>query len=256
MALTARITHLTNLINQITMTLTTPIYLAAVMRHERFAHTDLSSLRAYVSGGCALDEDLRTKFREYLPNGDVYNCYGSSELFAAVTFNCPPKPHSVGMLCNGMDAKLVDISGNRCGIGEIGEICLKMPLMFEKYLGVDETSQSAFDGDGWYMTGDMGYFDADGYLFIKGRKNELLISDNCHIFSCEVEAILLKHPQIERACIVGIPSKQHGCVLAAAIVTYGQGQITESDVVEFLKGWSNDISVPAFLINYDHFHRP
>lgn len=194
--------------------------------------TDISSIRHYLCGGSIVAEELCAQMRRHLPNGDVCVGYGLSEIGGIASFNKPPRSGSVGLLCNGVQTKLVNEDGKQCGINETGELSLKVPFKFAGYYGNDDMTQNAFDSDGWFLTGDVGYFDADGYLYIVDRKKDILKYCNYQISPSEIESLLIQHPAIKQVCVVGVPDLICTDLPAAVIVKQDDADLTEEDVYQ------------------------
>lgn len=201
------------------------------MKHEDIDKTDISSVRHYLCGGSTVAEELCMQMGKRLPNGNVYVGYGLSEIGGIVSFNKPPRSGSVGLLCGGVQTKIVDDDGKLCDIIETGELCLKVPYKFTGYYGNSEMTRNAFDTDGWFITGDIGYFDADGYLYIVDRKKDILKYCNYQISPSEIESILIKHPGIKQVCVVGVPDLVCTDLPAAVIVKQDDDiQLTEENI--------------------------
>lgn len=215
---------------------TLPSQLALILQHENFEKTDVSSMKHYQCGGSAVAEELCNRLRQRLPNGDVHPVYGLSEIAGGVAVSCPPRPGSVGQLCNGVLAKIVDDYGNRCGVNERGEICLIATYKFIGYYGNDEQTSEVLDVDGWFFTGDIGHFDDDGYLFIVDRKKDLLRYGDYDLSPTQIECSLLMHPAVELACVVGIPDLTCNELPAAVIVVANNEKLTKVELGRFAAG--------------------
>lgn len=160
------------------------------------------------------------EMRNRLINGDVYFNYGLSENGGPATFNVPIKPGAVGRLLDGTRAKIIKENGQKCGLNESGEVCIQVPYPFLGYFGDEESTKNAFDSDGWILTGDIGYFDEDEYLWLVERKKDILRYRGWHVSPSEIENLLIEQPGIEQACMVGVPD-----------VILGQGDLPTAVVV-------------------------
>lgn len=216
-----------------------PSRLALLLKHPNIAEYDLSSLKIYVCSGQHITDDLINRVYKHtrISADSIYNCYGMTEMAGALTWNARQKPGSVGRLLPGIQAKIIDDHGNQCGVHEIGVIHLKTLNEFIGYLGLDEKLNDTFDKDGWLITGDAGYFDDDGYLYLIDRRKDILKFGGCQVSPSEIEEVLAHHSAIEEACVVGIPNAEWGELIAALIVTNGQ-PLTEGDVQQYVKGIS------------------
>lgn len=169
--------------------------------------------------------------QKYLPNGKIYAVYGLTELSGAATVNYPqPRPGSVGSLVNEIYAKIMSDSNEPCEANMDGEICLKVKYPFLEYFGDKSNTQNAYDRDGWFITGDIGHFDEDGFLYIVDRKKDILKYRGSQISPSEIEDILMQDPAIKQVCVVGIPDELSTDLPAAVVVRQPNAQITESDI--------------------------
>ncbi len=141
---------------------------------------------------------------------------------------------SVGSLTNNISAKIIDGKGNRCGINENGELFLKLKYPFIRYFGNDSGTQSSFDGEGWYNTGDVGHFNEYGNLVMIGRKKDTFQYKNFTITPSEIEGVLIKMDAIKHICVVGIPDKESNNLPAAVIVK--NSEITEIEIQKTVEG--------------------
>lgn len=163
--------------------------------HQRFG----GKLEYFVCGGAPLDlETLRFFERLGLR---VYQGYGLAETSPVITVNCPSanRPGSVGKPLPGVEVTIADS----------GEILTRGPHVMQGYFGNPELTKNVIDDDGWLHTGDIGYVDADGFLFVSGReKNVIVLGSGKKVQPEELEAVLFAHPDIEEGCIVGIHSQR------------------------------------------------
>ena len=128
----------------------------------------------------------------------------------------------VGRLITGVEAKVVDESGRHLPPGEIGELICRSPLMFQGYWNREAATQEVLR-DNWYYSGDLGYFDADGYLYIVDRKKNMIISGGQNIYPREIEEVLYQHPAVSEVAIVGEKDDYWGeAVIAYLVAAAGQ----------------------------------
>lgn len=219
---------------------TPPHILGLTLSHENIKTTDLSSLRVYGCGGSMVAEELSNQMQKYLPNGTLCVGYGISEIPNIVALNQPPKSGAVGLLREGLRVKIVDVNGNQCGVNESGEIRIKIPCIFNGYYDNEEMTRNSFDADGWFMTGDIGHFDEDGYLFHGGRQKDILKYCNHQISPSEIESLLMEHPAVKQVCVVGVPDLICTDLPAAAIVTKDNVQLTADELQHFTEGKLSD----------------
>jgi long-chain acyl-CoA synthetase len=172
---------------------------------------DLSSLRYVTSGGAPLAGEVAEQFTRRVPSVSIRQGYGLTETAALVSSNPigREKPGSVGVPVPGTELRILDESGRELPRGEVGEVCARSPGVMQGYWRSPDSTAEALR-DGWLRTGDLGYQDADGYLFIVDRKKDLIIRGGFNVYPRDVEDALLEHPALEAAGVVGRPSERHG----------------------------------------------
>lgn len=187
--------------------------------------------------GAAVHEELCHRMKKYLPGGDIYVVYGMSEAAGIITVNYPDaRPGSVGQLACGTSVKIIDDEGNHCAIGERGEICLKMRYDFLGYYGNEEETTKTLDSNGFIHSGDVGYFDEDGFLYLVDRKKDILKYKNNQISPSEIENIILKLDGIKNVCVVGIPDMECTDLPAAVIIRSENSRVTEKEIYDIVAG--------------------
>lgn len=166
--------------------------------------------------------------------------YGLSEVAGRVAFNYPkPRTNSVGHLHNGVNVKIIDKNGNRCGIAEDGEILIRTPYPFLGYYNDAKKYAAAVDSEGWLYSGDIGHFDADGYLFIVDRLKDMLYYGDFWVSPFEIEQVILKHRGVISTCVVGIPDLKWTELIAAVVVKNNDYDVTEFDIEDGVKSTTN-----------------
>ena len=176
------------------------------------------SLRKVLLGGAAADKDLLDAAAEAdLP---VATTYGLTETASQVA-TAPPraahrKPGSVGKPLMFTEVRIADAAGGKLGHGEAGEILVRGPQVMISYYGNPRATGSALR-EGWLHTGDVGYIDGEGDLFVLQRRTDMIVSGGENIYPAEVEAVLRGHPDVLDACVVGLPDAEWGQRCAAAI---------------------------------------
>ncbi len=151
---------------------------------------------------------------------EIREGYGLSETSPLVTLNPPGtarRPGSVGPAIPGVEAKAVADDGAELDPGQVGEILVRGHNVMKGYWGRPQETARAITEDGWFRTGDLGYVDLDGYLYISGRKKDLIIRGGYNVYPREVEEVLLEHPDVAEAAVLGIPHATLGEEVAAAV---------------------------------------
>ena len=167
---------------------------------------DLNSLRYVGCGGAPLAPEVEAEFRRRVPSVSIRQGYGLTETAALIATNPVDrtKPGSVGIPVPECEVEIRDDDGRALGPGEPGEICARSPGVMQGYWRSPEVTAEALR-DGWLYTGDIGYLDDEGYLFIVDRKKDLIIRGGFNVYPRDVEDALLRHPEIELAAVVGRP---------------------------------------------------
>jgi long-chain acyl-CoA synthetase len=181
---------------------------------------DTSSLQYCVSGSAPLPVEILRGFEQKF-HCEIREGYGLSEASAALTghgADMPRKPGSVGVPISGVELRIVDEHDTSLSTGEIGEILARGPNIMQSYYNMPEETAKALR-DGWLHTGDMGYLDEDGYLYVVERKKDLIIRGGFNIYPRDVEEVLAAHPAVIEAAVVGIPSERMGEEVKAFVVT-------------------------------------
>ena len=222
--------------HRITLMSGSPTIFIGMMASVEFARTDLSSLALCYSGSAALAPDTLRRWQDATGCG-VCEGYGQSESGPVLAFNPvrgARKIGSVGVSVPRTDIDIVDVETGKhsLGRGQIGEIRARGPQIMAGYRALaEETSQALRDG--WLYTGDIGEIDADGYLFIRDRKKEMVIVSGYNVYPREVEEALLAHPAVREAAVVGVHDDYRGEALLG-YVSLANGAVTEADLKEFL----------------------
>jgi len=189
---------------------------------EPLERHDLSSLRYVTCGGAPLPRTTAEDFERRIPSVSIRQGYGLTETAALVSSNPPgrEKPGSVGLPIEGCTVLILDDESRELPPGEPGEICCRSPAVMLGYWRSPAETAAAVRG-GWLHTGDVGYLDEEGYLFIVDRKKELIIRGGFNVYPRDVEDALIEHPAVTTAGVVGRPDEMHGEEIIAfvALVT-------------------------------------
>ena len=212
----------------------TPSMYGAMLRLKDIKPDDFKQMYAMLSGGEPLPATLREAFKQKL-GATLYEGYGLTETSPVVSLNTPQvhKPGSVGKPLPGVHFKITDEDGKPLPQGEIGEVWIKGPMVMKGYHHLpDETSQ-VLTADGYFKTGDLGKLDEDGFLFITGRKKDMIIVSGEKAYPREIEDILMRHPAVAEAAVVGKKDPGRGEVVAAFVIAREGQQVQPDDLREF-----------------------
>ena len=208
---------------------------------------DLGSLQYCISGGAPLPVEVKAKF-EQLTGCKVVEGYGLSETSPVVTTNPldrPGKPGSVGVLMVGTTVEIRDAedSAKRLAQGEKGEICVRGPQVMRGYWNRPKETDDVFI-DGALRTGDVGYLDEDGYLFLVDRKKDLILAGGYNIYPRVIEEALYEHPAVKETTVIGVPDKYRGEAPKAFVVLKEGETATPQELKDFLADHLNKIEMP------------
>jgi long-chain acyl-CoA synthetase len=196
---------------------------------------DLSSLRFVTSGGAPLAPEVEAEFCRRVPSVSVRQGYGLTETAALISTNPAgrEKPGSVGLPVPGCTVQILDDDGRELPQGEPGEICASSPGVMRGYWRSPETTAEAIR-DGRLYTGDIGYLDEDGYVYIVDRKKDLIIRGGFNVYPRDVEDALVEHPAVQVAGVVGRPDPVHGEEVVAFVSLHSDATVTSEDLI----GWA------------------
>jgi long-chain acyl-CoA synthetase len=209
---------------------------------------DLSSVRILVSGGEPLRMPLPARIEE-LFGVPLLGGYGLTETSPVVAVNQPGgcRAGSAGRLLPWVEARVVDDQGRPVPSGEVGELRLRGDCVTPGYHNRPQETAAAFTPDGWFRTGDLARLDADGYLWLVGRKKDIIIRGGEKISPDEVEAVLCEHPAIAEAAVIGIPDELRGEVPKAFVVLREGAAADAADLMAFCRERLPRYKLPAAL---------
>jgi long-chain acyl-CoA synthetase len=212
----------------------------AVVNFPKTKEFDLTSLRRCFSGGAPVPATIARRWEE-ITGHKLIEGYGLSETTAPTHINPPhrPKYGTVGLPIPLTDARIVDVNdpGRELGIGESGEIAVRGPQVMKGYWRNSEATRNAFR-DGWFLTGDIGRVDEEGYFTIEERKKDMLKVSGFAVFPAEVEAIMYRHPAIAEVAVVGVADPYRGEEPVAFVVLKpdSRGTVDQGQLVEWCRG--------------------
>lgn len=212
-----------------------PAQIMAILNSPEFAPEKLKSLEMIHNVGAPLLLEYKHLLNKVLP-GRFYELYGLTEGFMTVLdkHDAIRKVGSVGVPAPFMEMRILDLHGNECPPGEIGEICGKSPTMMPGYYKQPDLTRKTVV-DGWLHTGDMGYVDEDGYLFLVDRMKDMIISGGVNVYPKDIEEVVVRHPAVTQVAVIGVPHEKWGEVPVAAAVAAAGADLDPKE----LKEWVN-----------------
>ncbi|XP_072964275.1 4-coumarate--CoA ligase-like 5 [Typha angustifolia] len=216
-----------------------PPLVVAMTKSGEVVDRDLSSLRIVRVGGAPLGRELAELFRAQFPRVEIVQAYGLTESagIAEATIRSEESQvyGSVGRISSNLKAKIVDpTSGEALCPRQRGELWIRGPTIMKGYVGDDEATKSTLDSEGWLKTGDLCYFDEDGFLFIVDRLKELIKYKAYQVPPAELEHILQSHPEIADAAVIPYPDEEAGQIPMAFIVRKPNSILTDKQVMDFV----------------------
>ena len=223
---------------RITRSFVAPPIVLALAKHPMVDKFDLSHLRLVNSGAAPLKAELAAEASKRL-GCEVIQGYGMTEL-SPVSHLTPPgwfKPGSVGISAPSTQTKIADpLTGADLGTGEEGEVWVRGPQVMAGYLNNPQATAATIDEDGWLHTGDLGYVDADGHLYVVDRLKELIKYKGFQVPPAELEAVLLRHPDVADAAVIGLPDDEAGEIPAGYVVLRPGAAASPADIMRFVAG--------------------
>ncbi|MDP1853821.1 MAG: AMP-binding protein [Candidatus Omnitrophota bacterium] len=217
----------------------------AILQLKEFEKHDLSSLRWMVVFGAPSAPEVLARFNQHCPNTHLLNGWGLTE-------TCPPNTviplgskniASVGKPAPWVQIAVIDEFSEPVAPGEIGEIAIKSWVVMKGYYKNTEETNRVLK-NGWFHTGDLGRFDEDGFLYIAGRKKEMIKAAGQLVYAPEVESVIQKHQDIIETAVIGMPDKLRGEIVKAFVVKSNQSALTEKDLRVFCEQHLAHFKVP------------
>ncbi len=226
-----------------------PIFqlILSVPHWERY---DCSSLKVIAMMGTVVPEQLMKEFGERYPHLHPLQGYGATETSPLLTLthlkDAPRKMASAGKAAPKAELKVINQDGKEVEMGQMGEIIARGPQIMKGYFKDSKTTAKKIK-DGWYHSGDLGRFDEEGYLYIIGRVDEMVVSGGLNVYPSEVETVLLNHPKVQEAAVVGIPDSRRGQILRANVVLKHGETATHREILSFCKERLASFKMPRQL---------
>ena len=247
-----------------------PTMLKTLMEHPDFHSHDLSSLDVITYGAAPMPLEVIKRAIQEFPQAHFINAFGQTETAATITM-LPPEDHalngssdevekklrrlsSIGKPLEDVEVRIVDEGGDPVAQGDVGEIVARGARLMKGYWNQAEATAEAIRG-GWLYTGDLGYFDDDGYIFLSGRAKDFIKRGGEMISPEEVEQVLHSHPAIDEAAIIGVPDADWGERVRAIVVFKAGQSVAEDDVIEFCRQRLSSYKKPESVVFTDALPR-
>jgi long-chain acyl-CoA synthetase len=219
-----------------------PAMILFLLQAPQIRETDLSSLRLIVYGAAPIPADLLKQALAVFKCG-FQQVYGLTETTGAITL-LPPEDHldadpkkllSCGFAQKGVELRILDDDGKEVPAGKVGEIAVRSPQIMGGYWRLPDATRRAIQGD-WFLTGDAGYVDDRGYLYIYDRVKDMIVSGGENIYPAEVESALFGHPAVADVAVIGVPDERWGEAVKAVVVKKSGAELGEGELI----GWARE----------------
>ena len=215
-----------------------PAAIQIMLNHPRVGDIDFSRLKYITYGASPIPLDLMKKSMEVFGCGFV-QMYGMTETSGTIVALNPEdhdangneRMRSVGKPLHGVEIKVIDEAGNGVQTGQVGEIATRSKKNMKGYWNMPEATAATIDKDGWLRTGDAGYLDEDGYLYIHDRVKDMIISGGENIYPAEVENAVYSHPLVADVAVIGVPDEKWGEAVKACVVLKAGALLSEGDII-------------------------
>lgn len=233
-----------------------PVMYSMMAAAPEWKQADLSHVHFFISGGAPIPLPVIRKYQEEKGVGFVqgYALTETGRLTSLDLADSIRKAGSVGKEVFHVDLRIIDEQGGDVRTGEAGEIIVRGPNVFAGYWNNEKATKAAF-GEGWFHTGDMGRRDEEGFVYIVGRKVEMIISSGENIYPVEVERALQGIAGIREAAVIGLPDSKRGEVVGAFVITEKNASVTENGIIGALADKIAHYKIPRRIFFVDDFPR-
>lgn len=225
-----------------------PTMVQILVDHPEAGNFDLSSLKRMLYGGSSISEGVLNRAKARFPGLRLTQAYGQTEASPVITLLLPDDHHGMPMRSGGRAAPhsqvaILDLDGKEVALGDVGEICTKGAHVMQGYWNNPEQTAQALRG-GWLHTGDLGYLDAEGFVYVVDRLKDMIITGGENVYSAEVENALSKHPAVASSAIIGVPDDAYGERVHAVVVLAPGASATAEELAAFCRDHIAGYKVP------------
>jgi malonyl-CoA/methylmalonyl-CoA synthetase len=226
-----------------------PTFYTRLLSDPRLSKDSVRNIRLFISGSAPLLAETHQQWQQRTGHA-ILERYGMTEtnMNTSNPYEAKRLPGSVGHPLPGVELRITDKSGKPVAQGEIGMIEVRGPNVFSGYWRMPDKTATAFRDDGFFITGDLGTIDADGYVHIVGRGNDMIITGGFNVYPKEVESLIDSLPGVEESAVVGLPHQDFGEGVTAFIVPKPGAEITEDGVMAALAGQLAKFKLPKRVI--------
>lgn len=237
--------------HRITSFFAPPTVWISLLRHPDFDSRDLTSLRKLYYGASIMPVPVLEELRRRLPGARPFNCYGQSEIAPLATVLRPEehdaRPASAGRPLITVETRVVDSEMRDVPCGTRGEIVHRSPQLLLGYWDKPDETKESFEG-GWFHSGDVGYFDEEGYLYVVDRVKDVIKTGGTMVASREVEEVLFTHPAVSEVAVIALPDPKWIEAVTAVVVLRSGHTVTEEALIEHARSQLAPFKVPKSII--------
>jgi len=226
-----------------------PAIYRILLGSEDIKKYDLSSIRLAGFGAAPMSPDLMSEMKKTFVNAKFFNGFGLTEAsisLAAIDQECMEQPTSIGHPSLGCEAKIVDVDMNELPQGAVGEIAIRGPNVADGYYGSPEDTKKSFR-DGWFLTGDLGRLEDNGFFYVASRKNDMINRGGENVYPVEVENAIYLHPKVMEVAVYGVPDPVMGEKVAAAVVAVPGTDPTIEEIKAFCGDKLAKYKIPEYV---------
>lgn len=231
-----------------------PTFWIALLRHPDFDRRNLQSLKKAYYGASIMPVPVLQELQQRLPGVGLYNCYGQSEIAPLATVLRPEehaeRPASAGRPILTVETRIVDLEMNDLPAGQQGEIVHRSPQLLTGYWNKPDMTEEAFQG-GWFHSGDVGYMDEEGYLYIVDRIKDVINTGGVVVASREVEEVLFTHAAVSEVAVIGMPDEKWIEAITAVVVLKEGASTSEAELIQHARQHLAPFKLPKKILFSD-----
>ena len=224
----------------------------SLLNHPAFSKVDFSRLKLTISGGMAMQKPVAERWQK-VTGVPVLEGYGLTESSPVITL-CPANlmhfTGSVGVPVPSTDVVIRDQTDHDVAFNQVGEIWARGPQVMQGYWHAERETMHALDENGWLRTGDIGYMDERGFVYIVDRKKDMVLVSGFNVYPNEVEAVIASHPSVRAVAVIGVPSEKTGEALKAFVIKRDP-QLTDKDIIQFCRQSLTGYKIPHQIVFRD-----
>ncbi len=239
----------------ITDTVIVPTMINMILNHPKFEKYDVSSLRRVLYGASPMPGPLIELAMRKLPHVQFFQAFGMTETSPMLTIlahedHVGARLAAAGRPVPGVEVRVVDSNDRDVPVGECGEVIARGPNIMKGYWNRPEITKEALRG-GWMHTGDLGRFDEDGFLYVLDRKKDMIKPGSENVYSPEVESMILAHPAVLEAAVIGVPDEKWGEAIRAVVVCRPDHAIEEMELIAWCRERMTHFKCPTSVVVAD-----